>query len=224
MWFFHKLSRASEDLDFTAVGEVDTDGIADVLMDDLSAYGVKAVRRDEEGHVSFTTRLALEGPIFDGINPNFIRLEVSLRSDLAKGPVFASFRSPYTDVPNFTVLGMDPVVPLLDLIVAQCGDCHMERVADLFEYFKLPTARLGVPSDWEKTLPAQYYHKGLVRIKQQLEEITGNRISDQKLRESIDAVNGIRGLLRKINLLRKEQPPPIGGYDFITKSVAHKNL
>ncbi len=116
---------------------------------------------------------------------------------------------------GYHLLGMDPVVPLLDLIVAQCGDCHMERVADLFEYFRLPTARIGVPSDWEKELSARYYYRGLARLKERLEEITGNRISDQRLRESTDSVNTIRGLLRKINLLRREQPPPIGGYDFI---------
>ena len=107
LWFFHRLPRASEDLDFTAVGEVDMDRIVEVLIDDLAAYGVKAAVRDESGRPSFTKRLAMEGPIFDGVNRNFVRLEVSLRSDLARDPVFASFRSPYSDVPNFTVLGMD---------------------------------------------------------------------------------------------------------------------
>ncbi|GAI84855.1 unnamed protein product, partial [marine sediment metagenome] len=42
-----------------------------------------------------------------------------------------------------------------------------------------------------------------------------NKLSDRKLRESADSINKIRDILSKINLLRKKQPPPIGGADFI---------
>lgn len=116
---------------------------------------------------------------------------------------------------GYHLLSVDPVMPLLDLIIAQCGDCHMERVADLLEYFGLPTERLGVPSDWEKGISAQYYYRGLTRVKEKLEDITDNEISHERLGESIRAVNRVRGLLEAISSLRKEQPPPIGGYDFI---------
>lgn len=116
---------------------------------------------------------------------------------------------------GYHLLSMDPVIPILDLIIAQCGDCHMERVADLLEYFKLPTERLGVPSDWNKEISAQYYYRGLIRLKAKLEDITGNEISHERLSESIKTVNRVRGLLEAISSMRKEQPPPIGGYDFI---------
>lgn len=116
---------------------------------------------------------------------------------------------------GYHLLSMDPVIPILDLIIAQCGDCHMERVADLLEYFKLPTERLGVPSDWDKEISAQYYYRGITRLKEKLEDITGNEISHERLSESIKAVNRVRDLLEAISSVRKEQPPPIGGYDFI---------
>jgi len=116
---------------------------------------------------------------------------------------------------GYHLLSVDPAMPLLDLIIAQCGDCHMERVADLLEYFGLPTERLGVPSDWEKGISAQYYYRGLTRVKEKLEDITDDEISHERLGESIRAVNRVRGLLETISSLRKEQPPPIGGYDFI---------
>jgi benzoyl-CoA reductase/2-hydroxyglutaryl-CoA dehydratase subunit BcrC/BadD/HgdB len=48
-----------------------------------------------------------------------------------------------------------------------------------------------------------------------LEALTGHKISDDKLKKAIDSLNQIRSRLKKISLLRKEQPPPIGGYDFI---------
>jgi predicted nucleotidyltransferase component of viral defense system len=142
LWFFHRLPRASEDLDFTAVGEVDMDHIAGVLIGDLAAYGINVVRKDMESPISFTTRLAMEGPVFDGVNPNFIRLEVSLRSDLAREPVFASFRSPYTDVPNFTVLGMDLVEVMTEKTRAML---RRNRARDMFDVHFL--IGMGVPFD-----------------------------------------------------------------------------
>lgn len=131
-------------------------------------------------------------------------------------PYMLRFMSPYARAQiGYHLLGMDPVVPMLDLIVVQNSDCHDSRLADLFEYLKLPTARLGVPPDWEKSLSQEYYYKGLARLREKLQSLTGNKISDEKLRESIASLNKIRDLLRKINLLRKQQPPPIGGYDSI---------
>jgi benzoyl-CoA reductase/2-hydroxyglutaryl-CoA dehydratase subunit BcrC/BadD/HgdB len=131
-------------------------------------------------------------------------------------PYMLRFMSPYSRSQiGYHLLGTDPVVPMLDLIVAQCSDCHESRLADLFEYFKLPTVRLGIPPDWEKSLSRDYYYKELIRLKQELEALTSNKVSDQKLKESTDSINKIRDILNKINLLRKKQPPPIGGADFI---------
>lgn len=153
LWFFHRLPRASEDLDFTAVGEVDMDNITSVLMDDLAAYGINAVRKDMESPISFTTRLAMEGPIFDGVNPNFIRLEVSLRSDLAREPIFASFRSPYTDVPNFTVLGMDLVEVMTEKTRAML---RRSRARDMFDVHFLIGMGVHFDADLVRTKLAHY--------------------------------------------------------------------
>jgi len=131
-------------------------------------------------------------------------------------PYMLRFMSPYSRSQiGYHLLGIDPVIPMLDLTVVQCSDCHESRLADLFEYFKLPTARLGVPPDWEKSLSREYYYKELNRLREKLEVLTGNKIADKKLEDSIESINKIRDLLSKINLLRKEQPPRIGGYDFI---------
>ncbi len=131
-------------------------------------------------------------------------------------PYMLRFMSPYgRSQIGYHLLGIDPVVPLLDLIVAQCSDCHESRLADLFEYFKLPTMRLGVPQDWEKSLSRDYYYKELARLKEKLESLTGNQITKAKLKASTDALNSIRDILSKINILRKKQPPPLGGDDFI---------
>lgn len=131
-------------------------------------------------------------------------------------PYMLRFMSPYSRSQiGYHLLGIDPIIPLLDLIVVQCSDCHESRLADLFEYFKLPTMRLGVPPDWKKSISRDYYYRGLMRLKQTLEKLSGNEISEDKLNESIESLDRVRGLLGKISLLRKTQSPPIGGDDFI---------
>lgn len=131
-------------------------------------------------------------------------------------PYMLRFLNPFARAQiGYHLLEIDPVIPMLDLIVAQCEDCHMTRLADMFEYLKLPTVRIGVPPDWDKSISADYYLNGLQRLKKIFEEITGNEISDQALGRSIEALNRLKALLLKIGELRKQGSPPIGGYDFI---------
>jgi benzoyl-CoA reductase/2-hydroxyglutaryl-CoA dehydratase subunit BcrC/BadD/HgdB len=131
-------------------------------------------------------------------------------------PYLLRFMSPYDRAQiGYHLLGMDPVVPMLDLVVMQNSDCHESRLADVFEYLKVPTMRLGVPPDWKKSLSRDYYQKRLVRLREKLEALTGGKIADAELKKAIESLNRVRERLDKINRLRKGQPPPIGGYDFI---------
>ena len=131
-------------------------------------------------------------------------------------PYMLRFLNPFVRAQlGYFVLGIDPVIPMLDATVLQCDDCHYARLADLFEYFKLPSMRLGIPVDWEKKLSEEYYFKGLVTIRKRLEEMAGAAANEEKLKASIESMNTLRSLLMQINLLRKEASPPIGGYDFI---------
>jgi benzoyl-CoA reductase/2-hydroxyglutaryl-CoA dehydratase subunit BcrC/BadD/HgdB len=131
-------------------------------------------------------------------------------------PYIIRFMSPYyrTQI-GYHLLGIDLVMPMLDLIVLQASDVQESRIADIFDYLKLPAHRLGVPADWEKTIALGYYQRHLTWLKQKLEALTGNPISDEKLKESIELMNNVRTTLRKIDLLRREPQPRIGGHDFI---------
>ena len=131
-------------------------------------------------------------------------------------PYVLRYMSPYARAQiGYHLLGVDPVVPILDLVIAQCVDCNTARLADLFEYFQIPTERVGVPTDWEKAFSAKYYYRALNRLVEILEKITGNKKSNRNLEKSINSINKIRSQLRKISLLRRDPSPPIGGYDFI---------
>jgi benzoyl-CoA reductase/2-hydroxyglutaryl-CoA dehydratase subunit BcrC/BadD/HgdB len=131
-------------------------------------------------------------------------------------PYLLRFMSPFDRAQiGYHLLGMDPVLPMFDLVVIQNSDCHESRLADVFEYLKVPTMRLGVPPDWQKALSRDYYQKRLLLMKERLEGLTGRKITADALKKAIASLNRIRELLNKINLLRQKQPPPIGGYDFI---------
>lgn len=116
---------------------------------------------------------------------------------------------------GYHLLGIDPVTPIADLIVAQQTECHVGRISELMEYLDLPIFKVGVPPDWDKSFATDYYHNALLELKGKLEEITGNEITNEKLKDYIIAINKINELLRKIDELRKKDSPKIGGYDFI---------
>jgi len=115
---------------------------------------------------------------------------------------------------GFWNLDLDPVTPIADLVVAQQTDCHVGRITELMEYLKWPVYKVGVPSDWEKPHTREYYYKALGKLKTKLEELTGNKITDEGLKKSIISINKINQAFRKLDELRKADPPAIRGTDF----------
>jgi len=112
-------------------------------------------------------------------------------------------------------LGMHPVLDHADRIFSDTKECDGVRVADYFEFKGLPVTKLGVPQDWEKAIAFDYYRKQLQKMKSELEKITGEEITDEKLSDSIKKYNRIRKLLAQIGEMRKGHPPVIGGQDYI---------
>ena len=79
----------------------------------------------------------------------------------------------------------------------------------------IPEFRFEVPR--EKTERAYtIYLKGLHSLKEGIEELTGNRLSNSKLKEAIGLHNRHRELLKTISLSRKADTPPLSGKEFIS--------
>jgi len=112
-------------------------------------------------------------------------------------------------------MGMCPVMDETDRIYADTKECDGVRVADYFEFKGLPVTKIGIPQSWQSDISYNYYKKQLAKMKAELEEITGEEITDEKLSESIGKVNRIRELLGEINSMRKNHPPAISGEDYI---------
>lgn len=114
-------------------------------------------------------------------------------------PYMLRFLNPFARAQlGYYILGIDPVVPMLDRIAVHCDDCHLSRLADLFEYLKLPTLRFGIPTDWKKQLSVDYFAMGLNKFKAAVETLTGNSISDDTLEKAVRLFNRIRDLLKKL--------------------------
>jgi benzoyl-CoA reductase/2-hydroxyglutaryl-CoA dehydratase subunit BcrC/BadD/HgdB len=116
---------------------------------------------------------------------------------------------------GFHVMGLDPVMPLADLIVASQPECHVQRMAEYLELLGLPIFKVGVPPNWDRPYAGEYYFRELEQLKARLEELTGHTVSDDSVREYVGYTNQINALLRRIDALRKQDSPPLGGYDFI---------
>ena len=126
------------------------------------------------------------------------------------------FLNPFAkSLAGYYLLGIDPVTPITDLIITQQKDCHIARISELLEYLSLPLFKVGVPPDWEKDFAFDYYVEALDLMRTRLEELTGEKITDENLSAQIERTNEIHSVLAKIDELREMDNPPLGGYDFI---------
>lgn len=131
-------------------------------------------------------------------------------------PYMLRFMNPFARAQaGYYLMGLDPVTPMADLIVAQQSTNHEGRISEVMEYLKLPVYKVGVPVDWDKPFSQEYYCNGLRRLREKLGQVTGTPVTEGSLKEWIVLENKINGALRKIDELRKSDSPPISGYDFI---------
>jgi benzoyl-CoA reductase/2-hydroxyglutaryl-CoA dehydratase subunit BcrC/BadD/HgdB len=105
---------------------------------------------------------------------------------------------------------------IVDKLIIGCTCQHLRKVADVWNtYTDVEIFRLGVPGEYDTDYSLAYYADALRRTKEWLETATGNKITDEKLKEAITIYNRLRELLKKISEMRKSSPPPISTLDFI---------
>ena len=115
---------------------------------------------------------------------------------------------------GYRMMGGDPLYEIIDLLVVPVTDHNIKTIADCFNFFTNTNVfRFGVPHQKDE-YAFEYYLAGLHALKNKLEEFTGNKIEERKLREAIDLSNRMRELLKEISLLRLSERPPITGLEF----------
>lgn len=116
---------------------------------------------------------------------------------------------------GYRMLGEEPLYQMIDLLVVPVTDHNIKAIADCFNFFANANVfRFGVPHQKDEHA-FEYYLTGLHKLKEKLEEFTGNKIENGRLREAIDLCNKMRELLREISLLRLSEQPPITGQEFV---------
>jgi benzoyl-CoA reductase/2-hydroxyglutaryl-CoA dehydratase subunit BcrC/BadD/HgdB len=116
---------------------------------------------------------------------------------------------------GYRLLKEEPAYQLIDILVVPMTDNHVRAIADSWNFYTdVEVFRFGVPHV-KAEHGYTYYRESLNLLKERLENLTGNKITESKLREEIDTGNKIRGLIRRISLMRRAEHPPISGRDFI---------
>ena len=116
---------------------------------------------------------------------------------------------------GYRMLGEEPLYQMIDLLVVPVTDHNIKTIADCFNFFANANVfRFGVPHQKDEHAFV-YYLAGLRKLKEKLEEFTGNQIEDARLKEAIDSCNRMRELLKEISLLRLSERPPIAGREFV---------
>ncbi len=117
---------------------------------------------------------------------------------------------------GYLTSGEDPCYNIADLIVVPVTDNHVRAFSNTLGYYtpEKESFVFGVPHVKDR-IAFEYYLKGIIRLRQKLEEFTGKEITDARLKQSIELCNRERELFREISLLRKSGNYSIAGKDFI---------
>ena len=123
---------------------------------------------------------------------------------------------------GYGVSGDDPYYSIIDLLAIPITDNHIRAISDVLDYnTDIEIFPFGVPHMKEEST-FNYYLHGITRLKTKLEELTGVDITEERLKEAISLCNRERELLREISLMRKDEPVPISGKDFV--ALTHGSL
>ena len=139
LWFFHGLNRFSEDLDFTASGNLPED-LDKKVSETLRLFGIEnEVKRMESIAGSFSFRISAKGPLFTtDTNLCYIYVEVSRRENIIKSPLSFELAFDAYRLPIKILNGMS-----LEEIAAEKVRAVITRntARDLYDLFYLITER-----------------------------------------------------------------------------------
>ncbi len=107
-----------------------------------------------------------------------------------------------------------PHFGLVDLIVAEATCDGKKKMYELLNRY-IPTHVMDLPQKPENQNAQEYYIKELESLKDVLENLTGNKITDVQLRNEIKSANETRKLLHAIYESRKRNSSPIRGTEML---------
>ncbi len=101
-----------------------------------------------------------------------------------------------------------------DLLVGETTCGGKKKMYELLNEYT-PTYTLHLPHKKDDPEARKLWLNEVRLFKNKIEEITGNKITYDKLKDSIERVNRKREILQKLYNTRKASPPPISGKDVL---------
>jgi len=116
---------------------------------------------------------------------------------------------------GYRMMGTEPLYTMPDLIVVPVTDNNHKAIADCLDYWTNDDVfRYGVPHN-KSEVALDYYYGELCLLKERLERLTGNEITEAGLWTEIESCNRMRSFLKAISFSRKSNQPPITGQDYL---------
>ncbi|MCL5877620.1 MAG: 2-hydroxyacyl-CoA dehydratase family protein [Candidatus Bathyarchaeota archaeon] len=113
---------------------------------------------------------------------------------------------------GFKLNGTCPYFQTSDLVVGETTCDGKKKVYELLGEL-IPTYVLEVPHKPDTQRGKEFWFKELEAFKAKVEELTGNKITAEKLKEAIELINNKRKALKRLSDLRANSPSPISGLD-----------
>lgn len=118
----------------------------------------------------------------------------------------------------------DPLYKSLDKVYTfYTCDC-IKKVGEAINDFFVDTDIYVLPRLKGKESSRDFYRDQILDFKEDLEKLSGNKISEEEVKKQIVLYNKIRTLLKQISELRKRSNPPLTGKDFIDLLKAYYYL
>jgi benzoyl-CoA reductase/2-hydroxyglutaryl-CoA dehydratase subunit BcrC/BadD/HgdB len=114
------------------------------------------------------------------------------------------------------LLRRNPYYDMIDMFIAPITCQHLKKAAEIWEYYgDIEIFKLGIPHQSSNDFELEYYRDRLRALRERLEAFTGNTITDEGIGSAIELYNRMRGLLRKISLMRRDASVPLDAFDFV---------
>jgi predicted nucleotidyltransferase component of viral defense system len=108
LWFFHHLNRFSEDLDFTASGQIKKE-IAEKTSKHLNENGIRnSIKLMQDNEIGLTFRIGAEGPLYKNERSTcYLYVEISKRETQIEKPLALELINDAYSLPTKIVSGMN---------------------------------------------------------------------------------------------------------------------
>lgn len=112
---------------------------------------------------------------------------------------------------GFKMANLCPYIESCDLVVGETTCDGKKKAYEIFEEYA-PMHVMELPQ-MKRDIDRELFKSEVLRFKTKMEEISGEKITAEKLKEGITLINNRRRVLQRLNKLRAASPAPISGRD-----------